>query len=250
MYASRLFGADGYHVNENHTVFTPTNLSARAPLVVVCHGTASQASWYCDDSARYLPLEGLAATGMVVVAADLGEPVTHVDGWGNDTSVARVSEVITWAAATFGCRTDRVSLLGDSAGGATALNWARAHPTQVAGVGLRAGVCDIESIYQGGAGNALLVSLINTAYDNTWPAQRATHDPALNTAQFVPIADRIKVYYSSGDDLVPPSGTLAFCDNVGCQAVPVGTMPHSDPIMTAVPAGELAGWFWELTTEA
>lgn len=248
LYSTRVFGADGYHTGENHTVWLPTNLPVGVPLVVVCHGTASDAIWYTASPDRYRPLEALANTGLVVVAADLGEP-SNVDGWGNDLSVARIDEVIPWAATEFGCRTDRVTLLGDSAGGATALNWARQNNGRVAAVALRAGVCDIEAIYQGGAGNPLLVALIDTAYTvgGGWPAQRATHDPALNTADLVPVADRIRVYYTSGDDLIPPQSTIDFAGDVGCDLVPVGEMAHNDSVMTAIQPGDLAAWIWSLT---
>ncbi len=246
LYATRTFGADGYHANENHLVFLPTRLKVGAPLVVVCHGTAAEASYYYANRSRYRPLEELANTGLVVIAPDLGEPAIP-DGWGNDRSVAAVGEVITWAAATYRCDTSRVYLIGDSAGGPTALNWARANNSRVAAIALRAGVCDIESIYQAGAGNPLLVSLINQAYavGGGWPAQRATHDPALNTGQLVPIADRIRCYYTPNDDLIPPAGTIAFANTVGCELVPVGSMPHQgDEIGVAVQDGDLANWFW------
>lgn len=246
LYSTRTFGADGYHAGENHLVFLPTQLKPGAPLVVVCHGTAAEASYYYANRSRYRPLEEVANTGLVVIAPDLGEPAIP-DGWGNDRSVAAVGEVITWAAATYRCDTSRVYLIGDSAGGPTALNWARANNSRVAAIALRAGVCDIESIYQAGAGNPLLVSLINQAYavGGGWPAQRATHDPALNTGQLIPIADRIRCYYTPNDDLIPPAGTIAFANTVGCELVPVGSMPHQgDEIGMAVQDGDLTSWFW------
>jgi pimeloyl-ACP methyl ester carboxylesterase len=248
-YSTRTFGADAYHVGENQVVWLPTNLRAGAPLLVVCHGTAAQASWYSESSERYRPLEGVAGTGIVVIAGDLGEP-SNADGWGNDLSVARVWEVVDWAESEFGCDTTLIHLRGESAGGATALNAARERPAQTGSVHLAAGVCDIEAIYQGGAGNSLLVDLIDMAYavGGGWPAQRATHDPALNTAELVPLADRIRCYYTSGDGLVPPQATIDFAAAVGCGLIPVGDMPHSDAVLTAIQAGDLASWIWDLHT--
>jgi hypothetical protein len=249
LYSTRQFGADGYRVGENQVVWLPTNLRAGAPLLVVCHGTAAQASWYSESSERYRPLEAIANTGIVVIAGDLGEPA-NADGWGNDLSRARVWEVVTWAGTQFGCSTTKIHLRGESAGGATALNAARERPTQTGSVHLAAGVCDIEAIYQGGAGNSILVNLIDLAYTvgGGWPAQRATHDPALNTGDLVPLADRIRCYYTSGDGLVPPQATIDFAAAVGCGLIPVGDMPHSDAVLTAIQSGDLASWIWDLHT--
>lgn len=246
LYSTRTFSADGYQTGENQTVWLPTNLRRGAPLLVVCHGTAAEASWYPESPERFRPLEAIANTGVVVIAGDLGEPA-NADGWGNDLSVSRVWQVATYAHDRFGCNIDRIHLRGESAGGATALNAARQRPSQTASVHLAAGVCDIEAIYQNGAGNAILVALIDLAYTagGGWPAQRATHDPALNTAQLVPMADRIRCYYTPNDGLVPPQSTIDFTVDVGCELVPVGDMPHSDEVLTAINAGDLTDWIWD-----
>lgn len=243
-YSSRTFGVGGYHVGEKWMVVAPTTRQDGAPLVVVCHGAGGSADHYGTLPVRWRQLDKLAASGMVAVAADLGSVVTPIDGWGSDTAVARVDEVIAWAETTWGCDVTRVSLLGDSSGGATALNWARANPAQLGGVVLRCGVADVESIYQGGAGNPLLVDLIDEAYADTWPAQAATHDPAQAPADFVPIADRLRLYYSTDDGLVPAAGTEAFADAVGCRAIPIGAVDH-DP-MPYMPDDHVARWLWSL----
>jgi pimeloyl-ACP methyl ester carboxylesterase len=241
LYAFRSHGVDGYRVGEKQTVFIPHTLKSSSPLVVVVHGVAANAAWYAEDMERYRPLEAIAETGMVVVAGDLG---AAGDGWGNPTQVTRIGEVITWAGTTFDCDTSRVHLVADSAGGAGALNWARANNNRVGGIALRAGVCDVDAIYTGG--NPGLATLIDIAYGGNWNVAKATSDPALNTAELVPVAARIRCYYSSGDTIVPAAPTLEFCADVGCQAVPIGAMPHGDLIMTGIQDGDLVSWLWSL----
>jgi poly(3-hydroxybutyrate) depolymerase len=238
----RILGTGGYHDGERWMVATPVNRPAGCPLVVVCHGAGADGWHYTGASERQRWINALARSGMVVIAADLGSVVTPIDGWGNDTAVARVDEVIAWGAAEWSCDTARVFLIGDSAGGATALNWSRANPARLAAAALRLGVTDIEGIYQDGAGNALLVALIDEAYAGDWPAARATHDPALNTAELAPLADRLRFYYSEDDDLIPPADTIATAAAIGCRAVSLGEVQH-DPYATW-PDASVSAWLW------
>jgi poly(3-hydroxybutyrate) depolymerase len=238
----RILGTGGYHTGERHMATTPVNRPAGCPLVVVCHGAGADGWHYGDSSERQRWTNALARSGMVVVAADLGSTSEPIDGWGNDLAVGRVDEVIAWAAATFAVDTTRVFLVGDSAGGATVLNWCRANPTSLAAAVLRLGVADIESIYQDGAGNPLLVALIDDAYGGDWPASRATHDPALNTAELAPLADRLRFYYSTDDGLIPPAGTLAAAAAIGCEAVSLGAVDH-DPY-AGWPDASVSSWLW------
>ena len=242
MGAHRLWGAGGYHTGEAWMVTRSTRpAKTGSPLVVVAHGAGADAKYYGGAPIRWRMFNTLAAAGAVVIAADLGSVTEGArDGWGSPTQVARIGEVVTWAATEWGCNTTRVGLIGDSAGGAGALNWARANTAQLGGVVLRCGVCDIESIYQNGAGNPLLVALIDQAYAAAggWPANRATSDPALNTSAFVPIKDRVRIYYSIDDGLVPPAGTTAVGATVGCRTIPLGAIDHDpDPYMPDEHAG-------------
>lgn len=236
MNTSREAGLGGYHTGEKWAVIKPVTMPENPKLAVICHGSAADGWFYNDIPSRRRDLEVLARAGVVVLAIDHGNPLKP-DNWGNDVSVARVSEAITWAGTTFGCDTTKVAILGDSAGGATALNWAKGNVAQTGAVVLRAGVCNIGAIYQAGAGNPLLVELIDDAYDAAWPAAAATHDPALNISSFQPLASRMRLYYAGADGLVPPAATVAFAEAVGCRAITYGDMDHSETdVQPAIPA--------------
>ncbi|HEU5395083.1 MAG TPA: hypothetical protein VFV36_09790 [Candidatus Methylomirabilis sp.] len=210
-----------YHSGELDVVITaPGADTENTELAVVAHGTAADASFFLNPG-NYTDLEAVAARGITVVAADLGNPLLP-DGWGNDTSIARLTEVISWAGSFLGCTTTRVGLIGDSAGAATVLGWAWRNPSQVGAVSVRGAVTDIQQLY---AINSLVETLVNNAYGGAaaWTAARATHDPILNTASLVTLKDRIRVYYSDGDTLVVPASQVTpFTTAVGCRAVPVG----------------------------
>jgi poly(3-hydroxybutyrate) depolymerase len=238
--ASRTIGVGGYHAGERYMVTTPTPHRPGCPLVVVAHGAGGTGHSYTGPARRSLNL--LADAGIVSITADLGSTEAPHDGWGNDTAVARIDEVIAWAATEWDCVTDRIGLIGDSAGGATALNWARANPAETAAVATRVGAVDIGSIFQGGAGDPFLVGLINNAYGGNWAAAAATHDPALNTALLAPLADRIRIYYSENDSLIPAAPVVAAAAAIGCRAFNIGAVDH-DPF-GAMHDRDLAGWMW------
>lgn len=230
MGARTLYGTGGYATGERWTVATPANRPAGCPLVVVAHGAGGTGHSYATaDSLRGLNV--LAASGCVVIAADLGSTDVPIDGWGNDTAVGRVDDVIAWAATEWQCATDTVALIGDSAGAATMLGWAWRNPASTAAVVTRVGVVDIGAIYDDGNGNAFLVGLIDDAYGDAWPAAAATHDPALNTELLAPLANRIRFYYSTDDSLVPAASVTATADAIGCRAISLGAVDH-DPFPT------------------
>lgn len=238
----RIFGRGGYHTDEAWMVTTPVPRPEGCPLVVVVHGAGGSGWYYGQDPKRMRWTNKLARSGMLVVTADLGSVTAPIDGWGSDRQVEGIGEVVDWGETEWDCNTDRVFLIGDSAGGAGALNWSRENPDRVAAVALRTGLVDIESIYQDGDGNTLLVALIDDAYGGDWPSARATHDPALNTDELEPLADRLRFYYSENDGLIPPQGTLDAAEAIGCKAISLGEVDH-DPYPTW-PEHQVSAWFW------
>lgn len=234
MGSHRALSLGRYHEGERDVVITATanTPTAGTRLVVVLHGTSADASFFLtardpasvqpgEAATNFADLEAIAARGLSVVAIDMGDP-TLPDGWGNDTSIARIDEAITWAGTTLGCVTDRIAVVGDSAGGATALGWAGRNPSQVGAISVRGAVTDIQQLYDI---NSLVKTLVDNAYGGAaaWASARATHDPILNTSLLVPVKDRVRLYYSDGDGLVAPAAQVTpFVTALGCRGVPVG----------------------------
>lgn len=242
----RSFGKGGYHSGEQWMVVTPSARRPGCPLVVVVHGAGGSGWYYAADTIRMRWMNMLARSGMVVIAADLGTvtPNSPIDGWGSPRQVQGIDEVVAWGESEWGCDVERVCLIGDSAGGAGALNWARANSDQVGAVALRTGLTDIESVYQGGEGNTLLVQLIEDAYGGDWPSAREASDPALNTEELVPIADRLRFYYSDNDSLIPTQGVLDTAEAIGCKAISIGSVDHN-PYPTW-PEHQVSAWMWSV----
>lgn len=235
MGSRRYIGTGGYHTGEKHVVITPsTGAGDGLPLAILCHGSdATGANYYTAPSHR-ADLDLLASTGFVVMCIDHGSP-TKPDNWGNDTAIARIDEAITWAeTSAWNCSTSRVAILADSAGGPTALGWAWRNPDRVGACVLRTAVVDVSATH---GRNVLLEALIEAAYDDDWAAEAADHDPMLNTDDIIPIADRVRHYYSTNDGLILPADVHAFADATGVRVIPIGAVEHNgEAIYAALPA--------------
>src|SRR5690606_11328927 len=147
MGVEQIAGTGGYAVGEKWQVWRPVPHYPGRPILVICHGAASDGHYYGAHPARARLCWHLARTGILVAAADLGsvDPDAGITGtWGTPISVQRVWELVDWAEDRWGVDPNRVLLLGDSAGGATALNALRAEPDRVVGCCTRLGVTNID----------------------------------------------------------------------------------------------------------
>lgn len=240
-------GVGGYAVDEKWQVWRPAPMPARPPLLVLCHGAASHGWYYGEVPVRGRLCRSLAMTGIVCIAADLGNadpdngPLTGT--WGTPLSVQRVWELVDWSAGRWGVDPNRVLLLGDSAGGATALNALRAEPDRVSACCTRLGITNIDAEYT--MGNPLITQLIDEAYGGDWSSAKATSDPALNLGDFEGHQHKIRLYYSVDDGLVPAWTVTDFAEAVGCRAVPIGEVGHDAELSyPAFPDHDIARFFW------
>jgi pimeloyl-ACP methyl ester carboxylesterase len=235
-------GTGRYAASEADMVITSSTYRSGGPLVVVCHGFSATPSNYSPPANRR-DLDLLAETGCVVAIGALGGGST----WGNDTFLARLADIRTWAASAWGADLTRMALIGDSMGGMGALNYAWRNPTLVKAVALRVPVVAADALHDrdpSGLGAGIDAAYGGTAaWENTHKAQR---DPSLNTASITAFGvDKVRIWYSTNDPTVLPADITSFTAATGVRAVPLGDVAHQEAsIYAAVHAEDQAAWLW------
>lgn len=229
----------GYHAGEGAYVWRTHDLVDDARLVVHCHPSGGNALSFPTFRRDMAKLVGGGRA--LVVDPDLGGTET----WGNDTSIARVDEVIAWAAATYGTATDRVSLIGDSMGALTALGWAWRNTAEVGGVVCRLPVVALDAFHD--ANRLSKATAIEGAYGGLTPynAAVATHDPSASgpVAAIAPVASRVLLMYSTDDPAALPAEVTAYQAATRCRALPLGPVGHGGPgYYPGVPDDYQARW--------
>ncbi len=214
--------ATGYRATERcavwrHRLHTDTT---RAIPVVFSHGilggalTGSDPAF--DDTLRWL-----CHAGHVCLSADLNGSA-H---WGNPGHLQAIDQLLAWAAAEYGTRTDKVGFVCQSMGG-TSLTWMRQNPGKVAGAILHLPVTQLAAFR---ARNPLgLGGSMDGAYGGgpAFTAAMPVHDPMANAAAFVPLADRVRIWYSTDDTVVIPAEPVGFAAATGIVATAIGAQGH------------------------
>lgn len=175
-------------------------------LIVICHGrTTLPAKQHCLQWAQNAlggppHVQFLAEHGFAVLSIDAGGGLT----WGNAASQTALGNAIAWARAQGFCSpTAKVLLLGYSMGGAVALNYAKDHPTVVAGVIGEAPTVDLDGMYPGFAAE------MDAAYGGSYAANGASRSPMRFAAA---LAVPIRLYSGVDDATVPNAMVHAFHD--------------------------------------
>jgi pimeloyl-ACP methyl ester carboxylesterase len=239
--ARRSTGSGRYHTGEIDCTIVSNTYAGNGPLVVVCHGVGATSADYNDTPANRRDLELLADTGCVVVIPDF----TGSSGtWGNDTLLARMAEVRTYAAATWDADLTRMALIGDSAGAMDALNYHWRNPSLVAATVGRIPVVAADAVHDR---NALLGALIDAAYGDAWDASKADRDPSAAgpAALIEAIAQNVRVWYSTDDTIVLPADVTSFATATGVRATPIGAVGHT---FNQIHAHAQAAWIWSRFT--
>lgn len=235
-------GTGRYAASEADMVITSSSYSGGGPLVIVCHGFGATPANYSPPANRR-DLDLLAETGCVVVIGALGGTGT----WGNDTFLARLADLRTWAASAYGADLARMALIGDSMGAMGALNYAWRNPSLVAACALRVPVVAADALHD--RDPVGLGASIDAAYggSTTWEdTHKAQRDPSLNTSAITAYgASKVRIWYSTDDPTVLPSDITAFVAATGVRAVPLGAVAHNEAaIYNAVHAEDQATWIW------
>lgn len=199
--------------------------------IVLCHGYIATADqWYdAGSGAPLVPTRVCAQHDLTCVAAADG----GLAPWGNDASRTSITNLITWAAANHGTKTDEIALYGGSHGAMTALSWAIANENKVAALVLTIPAVALQGIHDRDPVGLGIASSIESAYTNQagYLAALPTHDPS--HPALLPIvkrlADRTRIWYSSDDNVVAASEVEAFAGATGARATNVGAVGHALP---------------------
>lgn len=193
--------ATGYSGSERVDVVRPGGGRAVRGAVpfVWCHGftLASQPADIAVTADYNDRLAAIAALGHPVLSADLGGGST----WGNDTAIARVNSLLTWANTNYGTRLDKVAIGGESMGSLLAFNWAWRNPAKVAALWVRAPLTALDALHDR---NVSLAGAIEGAYGGLsgYNAALSTHDPAQNRTALRALGGLTRVEYTLDDEVV------------------------------------------------
>ena len=147
--------------SEVSTLVVPRKLDPAKRIVLYAHGAGGDGRDVCDGvnkAAVMAHVNAWADAGLLVLASDFGGPQT----FGNDTELTAAETIVSWAFASGMCATDKVVFTGSSMGTFSALRYALAHPTLVAGISTFMAAVDIEDIRTRDAQSAR--ANINTAW--------------------------------------------------------------------------------------
>lgn len=190
----------GYTGSERADVAISNERTARGAVPVVwCHGFTLDASpaAVAVQSPYKERLAAIAALGHPVLSADLGGGST----WGNDTALARIETLLTWANSNYGTRVDKVVMAGESMGSLLAFNWAWRYPQRLAALWVRAPITALDALHDRNAGFA---GAIEGAYGGLagYNAALATHDPVNFRGPLTSIAGRTRIDYTLNDEVL------------------------------------------------
>lgn len=216
--------------DEQISVWTGPRPTAGAIPLICCHGYLAGAEQGYDVIGTPSPETWRAAArGLVCLWPDLGADLDGLNYWGHDDVVAAggaIDDAIAWAASEYGTRTDQVAVYGTSMGG-TALGWCWRNPDLVAAAAFTIPAVDVQGIYD--RDPLSLSASIDLAYQDGWDANAATHDPSSTAAvaALEAISGRIRLWYSSDDNVIDASEVERFAERTGIAATNVGAVGHS-----------------------
>lgn len=204
--------------------FKPSHHGRR--IIIWCHGAGST---YNPG-----PVEKYIANAVgPMICTDLGGTLT----WGNDASLARITDAWTWGKTQFPyARTDKMVLWGGSMGSLTALLYTLNNASTVAACGVALPIVDPEDVRLNNRGG--YQSAIEAQYGAGTPVPD-TKRPIQNTATFPSVPTRM--WTSSTDTIGLPSLTASFDSAVASvDSVDIGAQGHA--YLNIADDGALQSW--------
>lgn len=172
-----------------------------------------------------------------------------VAGWGSDLTghdAVGAIETTRIYLSNLGCATDKIVLVGASAGVTDALNYTRTYPSKVAAlIGIMPAV-DLDDIRDNNRGSAR--ANINTAWGMTVGSTSATEalpsranpNTTTNAASIASSGAPVGLYYSTADTIVIASTVTSFASKLGVTPTVISTsVDHSDALFGLVDMDEV-----------
>jgi pimeloyl-ACP methyl ester carboxylesterase len=199
---------------ESHIEITP-KIRPAAPQYGVIHlhgasGTAWTALTSLNDGKPHTPAH-IARAGYNAIASDAGGPQT----WGNQASIDGAERSYQRIQAIPGTKPGKVFLVGSSMGGLTALNWAAANPTKVAGIIMVIPVINVNDVKTNNRGG--YASLVNAAHGGTYDeaTMGSTKNPRTQAGLGKYAGIPILLFYGLTDAVCIPGEATGFAADVG-----------------------------------
>jgi hypothetical protein len=229
-------------------VFQPDHRITDVP-VVFCLGFGAGA--LTPSTPTQLELLGTVLTGVVVLCPSL---TTDNTDFGNAASLTAITDLLGWSAAQYGTRTDKVGYMGGSMGAFRALNHIRYNPSILAACALAIPALDLQGIHDR---NPLgVAATLEAAYGGHagYLAALDTHDPGRHPELYIPVADRITLWYGADDLVTTAAEVEAFATGSGVDARNQGNIGHTGPgdpnLGDAMYFQEIVDWFAPLIWRA
>lgn len=200
-----------------------------ACAVLYCHGagTSGVLAFHTDSPGQRALLADISEH-WPTVAADLGGPFN----WGNNASRSRVEDARVYAQGeTVGASDGPVVLVGASMGAAVAVNYAAAHPSNVACMVLILPVVDLQDIRVNDRGGYR--SSIDSAWGVTYPAALpAGANPTGHAASVAGIPTQ--VWYAPDDAVCTAATVEAFATATDAELHSLGNLGHTAAAIQAI----------------
>lgn len=149
--------------------------------------------------------------------------------WGYTNAVARTGDGFTYLTGTWGAKTDKILLWGDSMGALGCLNWAKQNPTKVAAVVLTRPVLDLVDMVNNNRGG--FAAEINSTYGGTY--NDATQGPTYNPNNYGAALNGIpiQIFYGGSDTIAVPAAVTTFLGLcASAAATSVGAVDHASVV--------------------
>lgn len=213
------------HGSELVSIWHGSRPTGGVPVILVHGYLADALQWYVPASSGTTAPQ-IGGANLTAYGSDLGGPAT----WGNQAMIDAIDDQIAWGAATYGTRTDKVALYAGSHG-ATALNWVWRNPSKLVACALTIPAVSLQGLHDRDPVGLGIAASIEAAYGGLagYLAALPTHDPSHpnNTAQLAPLKDKLRIWYSTNDNVIDPQWVTAFAAATGITAVSVGAQGHS-----------------------
>lgn len=194
--------------------------------VVLLHGRGGDHTTSLPkDLIAFPPTTELVANGYCVFAIDGGGPINGPVNWGNDVSIACITDVITYAVANYGAKAGGVLLMAISMGTLSGLSYAARNPTVAKAMVSLFPAVDLADMH----GQAAFTAEIDAAYTNNagYLAALATHSPLLQATSLRTLDH--KLYTSTNDTVTTPATVAAYIEAVpNAKVQSLGAVGHGN----------------------